>query len=149
MSCLRFALIEMSIRNPIEGQREGQSIEDLEFKPPNFIRMRPPSGGILERLMPVCEFAKGTCPSRINTLKHLHKPDPTSGCDLPEIPLRIVDIPEGTIRRDGQSSRPSVCTRQCNFSDGLCLQVDGANFIGVVFGEPWFIVGSGLSQCFN
>ncbi len=56
------ALIEMDIRNPVGGiEREGQSIEDLDFNQLIFIGIRPPAVGRLERPMRVCEGAKGTC----------------------------------------------------------------------------------------
>ena len=38
---------------------KGKSIEDLLFKSPIFIGLRPPSVGILERPMSECEVAKG------------------------------------------------------------------------------------------
>ena len=76
-SGLLYCLIRNEWQEPFWGiHGASKSIEDLEFKPPISIGMRPPSGGILERSMPVCDGAKGTCPSRINIFKHLRRPDP-------------------------------------------------------------------------
>ena len=59
-SGLLYCLNRNGCQEPIlEIHGAGKSIKDLEFKPPIFIGMRPPSVGLLERLLLVCEVAKG------------------------------------------------------------------------------------------
>ena len=67
---LLYCLHRNGYQEPFGGKHgAGKSMKDLECKPPIFFGMRPPSVGILERSMPVCEGAKGTCPKLYQYIK--------------------------------------------------------------------------------
>ncbi len=73
-SGLRYCFNQNGWQEPLWGKHgAGKSIKDLKFKPPIFIEMRPPSVGLLERLLPGCKVTKGTWPRWINIVKPLRR----------------------------------------------------------------------------